>query len=384
MNLRLTFPKAIFLALPLVLLAPGGALAQGKSLANPAAASGSGRQAIINKLERIRLDSVHYDGVPLSEVVNMLREQAAKHDREGNGINFLINPNMAPSAVELPGPFIGPNGTPAAAPPQELVDVGSITIKINPPLKDLRLVDVLDAVVKVADHPINYSIEDYGVVFSQRGTVPAPSEPVAFSFPGGNPREFLEAVEQQYNVDWKSVAEIPKEMADVRIPHLRIQPEPAWAPPRPAGDKVDPLAALVSLYNQLGDQKPELGRLLVKGDLAKPSVVMFVSDKATADTQLKLKVKAFSIWGINDADRAKLAEDINRAKDEAMSYALNTHGSAGLHNLQGTFAIHNDTSLLVATGTEPFVDMVESIVTACQANSRDRNPAAPTPPPSRK
>ena len=52
---------------------------------------------------------------------------------------------------------------------------------------------------------------------------------------------------------------------------------------------------MVSLYNQLGEQKPELGRLIVKGDLTKPSVVMFVPDKAAADTQPKVKVKAFSI-----------------------------------------------------------------------------------------
>ena len=34
---------------------------------------------------------------------------------------------------------------------------------------------------------------------------------------------------------------------------------------------------------------------MVQGDLTKPSVVMFVPDKAVADPQSKVKVKAFSI-----------------------------------------------------------------------------------------
>jgi hypothetical protein len=128
----------------------------------------------------------------------------------------------------------------------------------------------------------------------------------------------------------------------------------------------------------LGEQKPELGRLIVKGDLTKPSVVMFVPDKAVTDTPPKVKVKAFSIFGINEAERAKLQTDIDQATQEAMKYAARLRGSTGLSNLEGTVAIHNETSLLVATGPESFVDMVESIVNACLAKERARNPAVPS------
>ena len=151
--------------------------------------------------------------------------------------------------------------------------MSAIAIKINPTLTDVRLVDVLDAVVKVADRPIKYSIEDYGVVFSLRGPEPAhKDEVIAFAFPGGTPGQFLNAVQEQYKVDWWSVADIPKEMADVHIPKTAHQPGLARADPAArrwgAGSR-----RLVSLYNQLGEQKPELGRLIVKGDLTKPSVV---------------------------------------------------------------------------------------------------------------
>ena len=48
------------------------------------------------------------------------------------------------------------------------MDLASIRITIKPPLTDIRLADVLDAIVKVAGQPIKYSIEDYAIVFSAR------------------------------------------------------------------------------------------------------------------------------------------------------------------------------------------------------------------------
>ena len=50
------------------------------------------------------------------------------------------------------------------------MDVGGIQIKINPPLTDVRLADALDAIVKVAEKPIKYSIEDYAIIFSLKTT----------------------------------------------------------------------------------------------------------------------------------------------------------------------------------------------------------------------
>jgi hypothetical protein len=135
----------------------------------------------------------------------------------------------------------------------------------------------------------------------------------------------------------------------------------------------------VTLYNLVGQKKPELGSLLVEGDLAKPSVVMFVPGKAVAGAQLGIKVKAFSVSGISDAERAKLQEDIDRARMEAMDYASRLRGSSGPRSLDGTVAMHNETGLLVATGTESFVEMVESIVAACQAKDRAGKPLAGTP-----
>jgi type II secretory pathway component GspD/PulD (secretin)/tetratricopeptide (TPR) repeat protein len=130
--------------------------------------TGHGRQTIISKLDRIRLDSVKYDGLPLGEVIINLNDEAKKRDPEKRGINFLLNQNVDSSGPTLPGiPQLGPDGQPLpTAAPAEQVDMTSIAIKINPALTDIRLADVLDAIVKVADRPIKYSIEDYAVIFS--------------------------------------------------------------------------------------------------------------------------------------------------------------------------------------------------------------------------
>jgi tetratricopeptide (TPR) repeat protein len=158
--------------------------------------TGPGRQAIVSKLDRIHLDNVSFDGLPLNEVLKQLSEQCRLRDPDRKGINFLINNNPdlsglavaaptavgvgggggfgAPAAVVNPAPNIDPNtGLPVAPAAEnqagsEQLDVGSYIIKI-PSLTDVRLADVLDAIQLVCDHPIKYNIQDFAVVFSAKG-----------------------------------------------------------------------------------------------------------------------------------------------------------------------------------------------------------------------
>jgi len=142
--------------------------------------TGTGRQIIMNKLDRIHLDSVIYDGLPLGEVIRVLNDEAKKRDPEKRGINFLLNPNQqASSAVFSPvaTQFDPVTGLPITAPPTSLdeeTDLSGVLIKINPPLTNLRLADVLDAIVTVSELPIKYSVEEYAVVFSFRAPEPQP------------------------------------------------------------------------------------------------------------------------------------------------------------------------------------------------------------------
>jgi Flp pilus assembly secretin CpaC/tetratricopeptide (TPR) repeat protein len=128
------------------------------------------RQRIYQKLERIILNEVFYDGIPLSEVIKDLSQEVKKRDPDRRGLNFIIN-----SAIDIPAPpiqlgAIDPvTGQPLApTTTAEPVDLNNVIIRLNPPLTDMRLVDVIDAITKVADRALKYSVEDYAIVFTQK------------------------------------------------------------------------------------------------------------------------------------------------------------------------------------------------------------------------
>jgi hypothetical protein len=134
------------------------------------------------------------------------------------------------------------------------------------------------------------------------------------------------------------------------------------------------LKELVDFYNRLGEKKPELGMLVVEGGVSpftfvvgylKPSVVMLVPDKASAQGQPQIKVKAFSVRGVPEKDWDKLNEDIAIAQDEGRFYA---ERQLRRSVQPGQVSLHKASSLLVATGPESYIEMVESIVSAYHTN----------------
>ncbi len=145
--------------------------------------TGPGRQLIIEKLNRIRLDSVIFDDVPLSEVLRQLSEKSRQADPERKGINFLIDPNAeqsGPAIVSRPaGMLAGVNpatGLPVTPAGGAALDVGQFTVKLN--LTNVRLTDVLAAIMDMAQNPnpgdprkISYAIKDYGIVFQPKSVV---------------------------------------------------------------------------------------------------------------------------------------------------------------------------------------------------------------------
>jgi hypothetical protein len=184
--------------------------------------------------------------------------------------------------------------------------------------------------------------------------------PHTFIFDGGNPRDFVRAVEKYYGADWSSIAEIPGEMKyAVRIPKLRVPWQQRIYKNRSA--EVENVNALITLYNRLAEHRPELGTLVVEGDPLKPSAVMFVPDQTWRKAQSSFKVRAFSLGQIPKSDWAKLRQDIAEAHSTAMDFAQQTGAS---FTMQGDVNIHESTRLLVATGSETYVDMVGSIVEA--------------------
>ncbi|HYT60700.1 MAG TPA: M56 family metallopeptidase, partial [Haliangiales bacterium] len=136
-----------------------------RSESNP---SNPRRKAIEAKLNQIILPEVVFDNLPLPEVLRWLAEQARERDPDGIGLNFLLNPNGIGAAPEA---MIDPTtGKPVALPPPEPLDMNNVRVRIIAPLKNIRLSDAIEAIVKTADKPIRYSIEAYGIIFSRSPT----------------------------------------------------------------------------------------------------------------------------------------------------------------------------------------------------------------------
>jgi hypothetical protein len=244
---------------------------------------------------------------------------------------------------------------------------------------------------------------------------PASARPLYYthtsSFPGGTPRDFMEAAETMFHpvsfeklsvptnvnwsvgwqerlreaekelhatkVDWLSIADIPNEMMVVKVPRLRFEltfmlldGRLSWTRHTASGSDEgmsliwqvrDNLKNVVALYNRLGHERTELGQLLVEGNLEKPSAVMVVRDKSAIATQPVMKVKAFSLVGIPEKSLDSLQQDVRNAQDQAQLYSqVYGRGTIG----PGMINIHAATHLLVATGSEAYVQMVESVVEA--------------------
>jgi beta-lactamase regulating signal transducer with metallopeptidase domain len=157
-----------------------------------------GRKDIVDKLNRIRFDKVSWpDGLPLSEALRNLSDQTRLCDPDKKGINFTFHTN-APAASAATASADGATtinpttGLPEATPAGVAVDPSSINVKLT--LTDMRLADLLDAIVVAADHPIKYSILDEGIVFSARGSDSPPLETRTFMV---DANIFLAALQKQ-------------------------------------------------------------------------------------------------------------------------------------------------------------------------------------------
>src|SRR6185503_17959781 len=128
------------------------------------------RQKIFQKLSTIRLDKVKFDAIPLNQVLENIKKDATSRDPDKKGINIIVSQTADPPAAGAT-PAIDPaTGLPVAgAGAGAEADITATTVKIGPELNDVTLGQVLDIIVKVADRPIKFSIEDYRILFSLRG-----------------------------------------------------------------------------------------------------------------------------------------------------------------------------------------------------------------------
>jgi beta-lactamase regulating signal transducer with metallopeptidase domain len=149
-----------------------------------------GRQRILAMLDNIMLDEVSYD-LPLKEVLRRLSHECRERDPDGVGVNLMIRQGSD---------SINSQTSPSDATQQP--DIGAeVMIRISRPLKHLRLADVLDAITKVADKPIRYTVEDYAVVFSSK---PAGAEVLYTKVFRVDPKAFVQALEALTALEFKT------------------------------------------------------------------------------------------------------------------------------------------------------------------------------------
>src|SRR6185437_14938683 len=106
-------------------------------------------QKIYEKLKDIRFDKIAFPNVPLSEVIRTLTEQTQRRDVDQEGINFLLNKTKPPAASGTGGaPTFDPTtGQPISQESQDF-DLAAVTIDLSPGLRNVRLLDVLEAITK--------------------------------------------------------------------------------------------------------------------------------------------------------------------------------------------------------------------------------------------
>ena len=126
------------------------------------------RQQIYEKLNSIVFEKVSFPDMTMPEVIKFLAEQTQRRDPDQQGISFILNrtrPKMT-SDNGQPVYFDPTTGAPITRETSNDVDLAAVKVNLDPGLTKVRLVDVLEAVTKTADHPINYAILDYGIEFS--------------------------------------------------------------------------------------------------------------------------------------------------------------------------------------------------------------------------
>jgi hypothetical protein len=127
--------------------------------------SSKGAQLINRKLDQIVLPEIHFDGVPLKDVVKRLADDAKQFDPEKKGLNFLIN-DVNRTALTA-APAVDPNGNPMPA--AQPVPLSETLVHLSLPLKGLTLREALDAICKTSEGGAGFAVEEYAVAFIPRG-----------------------------------------------------------------------------------------------------------------------------------------------------------------------------------------------------------------------
>jgi hypothetical protein len=145
----------------------------------------AGAELIRQRLENIKFAEFGVPvETPLSDVIKSLSQAVKDHDTERRGVNFILSSQSSNALTSNDSPM-----------------VDDYRIRVNPPLKDVRVLEILEAITSGARVPegkspswlLNYSIQDYAVVFVATSVSEERNELYSRTFKL-NPETFLKAV----------------------------------------------------------------------------------------------------------------------------------------------------------------------------------------------
>jgi hypothetical protein len=209
------------------------------------------------------------------------------------------------------------------------------------------------AVVMVASHPVQ-ARETNEVNQEETG------KKKVFNFEGGTPIDFVVALDKHFRTRLIQILTLPETLSKTRVPKLRV-----------AAD--DPREVL-SLYNRL--QSPTLGQWRFEPDVAAKNaspntnmnVLMLVPDKSVVAGKMErsvTKVKGMALAGVPEAKWESLIRDIDEAGKYGEEAVVKGAGDA----FAGSIRVQRDSKILIAAGSEGYIEMVESLVTAHRMNA---------------
>jgi hypothetical protein len=181
-----------------------------------------------------------------------------------------------------------------------------------------------------------------------------------FEFDGGDPLDFIRALDLHFRTRLIQILTLPETLRGASVPKIRIEAN-------------DPKEVL-TVYNRLDN--PELGKWHYEPESPSSStnlgVLTLVPDKAvvTADLQKNsVLVRAFPIADISTNKWDNLVQSIGETKEMARS--------EGISGMVGRVYIQRDLKVLIASGSDAYIQFIYSMVSACRDNSRME---ASTPP----
>ncbi len=174
-----------------------------------------------------------------------------------------------------------------------------------------------------------------------------------FFFSGGTPLDFILAMDHHFRTRLGEILSIPSSLAHAQVPKMRLATE-------------NPGDAL-ALYNRLDN--PFLGRWYWDPSDPKANtnmhVLTLVPNAGTTTEKSISRVKAIALGGVPEDKWRALEEDVAVAK----KVGQNDAERRGSENPDGEIHIQPSSKVLIVSGSDAFIEMVESVVAAHRVNA---------------